>query len=77
MFFMMIMVGSILYTNDTLGLLLDVINWRIKLNRSISCLDIRCSSLAKSEVPKYLEGPIQVLTYINSMSTQHLCILIK
>ncbi|XP_046738037.1 vacuolar protein sorting-associated protein 13 isoform X1 [Diprion similis] len=67
MFFMMIMVGSILYNNNTLGLLLDVIDWHNILNRSISYVEHRCSSLNKSEVPKYLEGPIQAVGEIEQV----------
>lgn len=74
---MMIVVGSILYNNNTLGLLLDVIDWRAKLNRSVTYVERRCSSLAKSEVPKYLEGPIQVPPFIKSMSIRYLYTLTK
>ncbi|XP_020707369.2 intermembrane lipid transfer protein Vps13 isoform X2 [Athalia rosae] len=67
MFFMAIMVGSILYNNNTLGLLLDIIDWRLKLNRSISYVEHRCSSIAKSNGSKCLEGPIQAVGEIEQV----------
>ncbi|XP_068984481.1 intermembrane lipid transfer protein Vps13 isoform X1 [Bombus flavifrons] len=61
MFFMMIVVGSILYNNNTIGLLLNAINWRSVFCRFIDCVKRLCLKTLPSEHKKYLEAPIQVV----------------
>nr|XP_034187905.1 vacuolar protein sorting-associated protein 13 isoform X3 [Osmia lignaria] len=67
MFFMMIMVGSILYNNNTIGLLLNVINWRSIFCHFVDYVKRLCSKTLPSEHPKYLEAPIQVVGEIEQV----------
>ncbi|CAK9800782.1 Intermembrane lipid transfer protein Vps13, partial [Anthophora quadrimaculata] len=67
MFFVMIVVGSILYNNNTIGLLLNAINWRSIFCRFIDCVKHRCLKKLPSEHKKYLEAPIQVVGEIEQV----------
>nr|XP_012140992.1 PREDICTED: vacuolar protein sorting-associated protein 13C isoform X2 [Megachile rotundata] len=67
MIFMMIVVGSILYNNNTIGLLLNVINWRSIFCRFVDCVKRLCLKTLPSEHPKYLEAPIQVVGEIEQV----------
>ncbi|XP_026298323.1 vacuolar protein sorting-associated protein 13 isoform X3 [Apis mellifera] len=67
MFFVMIVVGSILYNNNTIGLLLNAINWRSVFSRFIDCIKHLCLKNLSSEHKKYLETPIQVVGEIEQV----------
>lgn len=59
----MIVVGSILYNNNSIGLLLNAINWRSVFCRFIDCVKPLCLKNIPSEHKKYLEAPVQVLPF--------------
>lgn len=63
MFFVMIVVGSIFYNNNSIGLLLNAINWRSIFCHFIDYVKRLCLKTLPSEHPKYLEAPIQVLPF--------------
>ena len=63
----MIVVGSILYNNNTIGLLLNAINWRSVFSRFIDCIKHLCLKNLSSEHKKYLETPIQVLSFSSKL----------
>ncbi|XP_076183155.1 vacuolar protein sorting 13C isoform X2 [Ptiloglossa arizonensis] len=67
MFFVMIVVGSILYNNNTIGLLLNAINWRSIFCRFVDYVKHLCFKNLSSEHPKYLEAPIQVVGEIEQV----------
>ncbi|XP_043520217.1 vacuolar protein sorting-associated protein 13 isoform X6 [Frieseomelitta varia] len=67
MFFVMIVVGSILYNNNTIGLLLNAINWRSVFCRFIDCIKHLCLKTLPSEHKKYLDAPIQVVGEIEQV----------
>ncbi|CAL7938935.1 unnamed protein product [Xylocopa violacea] len=67
MFFVMIVVGSILYNNNTIGLLLNAINWRSVFCRFIDCVKHLCLKNLPPEHKKYLEAPIQVVGEIEQV----------
>ena len=67
MFFVMIVVGSILYNNNTIGLLLNAINWRSVFCRFIDCIKHLCLKTLPSEHKKYLDAPIQVQSFFSEL----------
>ncbi|XP_017891074.1 vacuolar protein sorting-associated protein 13 isoform X2 [Ceratina calcarata] len=67
MFFVVIMVGSILYNNDTIGLLLNAINWRSVFGRFVDCDKRLCLKNLPSEHKRYLEAPVQVVGEIEQV----------
>ncbi|KAI4489144.1 hypothetical protein M0804_004642 [Polistes exclamans] len=67
MFFMMIVVGSILYNNNTISLLLNTIDWQYKLCHFIDHVKRFCLNCFNSEHPKYVETPIQVVGEIEQV----------
>ncbi|XP_076625592.1 vacuolar protein sorting 13C isoform X3 [Colletes latitarsis] len=67
MFFVMIVVGSILYNNNSIGLLLNAINWRSIFCRFVDYVKHLCFKTLSSEHPKYLEAPIQVVGEIEQV----------
>ncbi|XP_053986716.1 intermembrane lipid transfer protein Vps13 isoform X2 [Hylaeus volcanicus] len=66
-FFVMIVVGSILYNDNNIGLLLNAINWRSIFCRFVDHVKHLCFKTLSSEHPKYLEAPIQVVGEIEQV----------
>lgn len=75
MFFVMIVVGSILYNNNTISLFLNAIDWQYKLCHFIDNVKRFCLNCFNSDHPKYVETPIQVLSY-SSVNMLQSCILV-
>ncbi|XP_076681161.1 vacuolar protein sorting 13C isoform X2 [Andrena cerasifolii] len=67
MFFVMIVVGSILYNNNTVGLLLNAINWRSIFCHFVDYVKRLCLKSLPSEHPKYLGAPVQVVGEIEQV----------
>ncbi|XP_076294775.1 vacuolar protein sorting 13C isoform X2 [Lasioglossum baleicum] len=67
MFCVMIVVGSIFYNNNTIGLLFDAINWRSIFCRFIDYVKHFCLKSLSSEHPKHVEAPIQVVGEIEQV----------
>nr|XP_050858456.1 intermembrane lipid transfer protein Vps13 isoform X2 [Vespula vulgaris] len=67
MFFVMIVVGSILYNNNTVSLFLNAIDWQYKLCHFIDHVKRFCLNCFNSEHPKYVETPIQVVGEIEQV----------
>ncbi|XP_076225482.1 vacuolar protein sorting 13C isoform X3 [Nomia melanderi] len=63
----MIVIGSILYNNNTVGLLFDAINWQSIFCRFIDYIKRFCLENISSEHPKYVEAPIQVVGEIEQV----------
>ncbi|XP_076380466.1 vacuolar protein sorting 13C isoform X3 [Megalopta genalis] len=67
MFCVMIVVGSILYNNNTVGLLFDAINWRSIFCHFVDYIKRFCLKSLPSEHPKYVKAPIQVVGEIEQV----------
>ncbi|XP_066591225.1 intermembrane lipid transfer protein Vps13 isoform X2 [Prorops nasuta] len=66
-FFMMIMVGSILYNQSTLGLLLNNFNWLCQFRKDINNTKCLKMNISNSVTPKYFEAPIQAVGEIEQV----------